>query len=361
MTHDSAYSDLGWSSHWQDLFDGLGQMGLVPARVVRTDRGSSLVASPAGVVRAKPSVHMLKSSDDQAGLPVVGDWVALLVSGDLDVPLIEAILERRNAITRGGSGKASETQVLAANIDTVFVVQPIADPPNLRRVERELSLAWDSGAVPVVVLTKADLSADPQASLAAVEEIAIGVKTMLVNALDNESARQLLSYITDQRTAVLIGPSGAGKSTLINALLGEQRQATHDVRAGDGKGRHTTVAREVIAIEGHGVIIDTPGLRALGLTGSEEGILAVFPDIEEYAESCHFRDCGHNDEPGCAVIEAVESGTISPERLANYHKLMREARVAATRTDARLRAEERRKGKVMSKMIRKFNKSRGRK
>ncbi len=361
MTDDSAYTDLGWSSHWQTLFDALGQDGLVPARVVRTDRGSSLVATPAGVVRAKPSVRLLKSGDDPADLPAVGDWVAALVSADVEIALIEAVLDRRNVITRGGSGKTSETQVLAANVDTAFVVHPIAEPPNLRRIERELSLAWDSGAAPVVVLTKADLSTDPNPSLEAVESIALGVDVLLVNALDNGSAAQLLSYITGQRTAVLIGPSGAGKSTLINAILGEQRQATHDVRTGDGKGRHTTVAREVIAINGHGVIIDTPGLRALGLTGSEEGILSVFPDIEEYANACHFRDCSHNDEPGCAVQEAVESGALPPERLANYHKLMREARVAASRSDARLRAEESRKGKVMSKMIRKFHKRRGRK
>ena len=361
MTDDSAYSSLGWSAHWQALFDDTGHEGLVPGHVIRTDRGSSLVATPAGVVRAKPSVHLLKASDDQAALPVVGDWVALLASAGLEVPLIEAVLDRRNAITRGGSGKTSGAQALAANIDTVLVVHPIADPPNLRRVERELSLAWDSGAAPVVVLTKADLSADPQAALEAIESIAIGVDTFLVNALDNESAAQLLSYIAEQRTAVLIGPSGAGKSTLINALLGEQRQATHDVRVGDGKGRHTTVARELIVIAGHGVIIDTPGLRALGLTGSEEGILSVFPDIEERADSCRFRDCRHNDEPGCAVQEAVASGEIPPERLENYHKLMREAQVAAARTDARLRAEENRKGKVMSKMIKNYHKHRGRK
>ena len=153
--------------------------------MVRTDRGSSLVATRAGIVRAKPSLRLLKSSDDPAGLPAVGDWVAALASADVEIALIESVLDRRNAITRGGSGKTSETQVLAANIDTVFVVHPIAEPPNLRRIERELSLAWDSGAAPVVVLTKADLSTDPQAALEAVDSIAIGVDALLVNALDS--------------------------------------------------------------------------------------------------------------------------------------------------------------------------------
>ena len=198
----------------------------------------------------------------------------------LDAPLIEAVLERASAITRGDPGKTSDVQVLAANIDTVFVVHPIAEPPNLRRIERELSAAWDSGAVPVVVLTKADLSADPDAARLAVEAVALGADVLAMNALAGEGIRPILGYISDHRTAVLVGPSGAGKSTLINSLLGEQRQATREVRVSDGSGMHTTVARELIQMPGGGVLIDTPGLRAFGLTGSEEGITSVFPEIE---------------------------------------------------------------------------------
>jgi len=334
--------------------------GLTPARVVRSDRGSSLVATSVGVVRAKPTVRLLKAASDPADLPVVGDWTAVLASKDLDVPLIHAVLARRNAITRGDPGTTSDTQVLASNIDTIFVVHPVAEPPNLRRIERELSLAWNSGAIPVVVLTKVDLASDPDTLHATVGSIALGVDVLLVNALDGESAGQLLAYISDHRTAVLIGPSGAGKSTLINALLGEQRQATRDVRASDGKGRHTTVARELIKIAGQGVIIDTPGLRALGLIVSEEGISSAFPDIEQFARSCRFRDCSHYHEPGCAVRLAVESGTLLPERLASYHKLVREARVAAMKTDARLRAEKKRKLKTISKAARNYHKRTGR-
>ncbi|MDH3198592.1 MAG: ribosome small subunit-dependent GTPase A, partial [Candidatus Krumholzibacteria bacterium] len=308
MTDISTLTELGWSPHWQALFEPHAAVDVTPARVVRSDRGSSLVATRTGVVRAKPSVRLLKAASGPADLPVVGDWTAVLASEDLDVPLIEAVLERKNAITRGDPGVTSDTQVLAVNIDTVFVVHPIAEPPNLRRIERELSLAWDSGAIPVVVLTKADVSSDADTSLATVESIALGVDVLLANALERESAEQLLAYISGHRTAVLIGPSGAGKSTLINALLGEERQATREVRVGDGRGRHTTVARELIKIAGCGVIIDTPGLRALGLTGAEEGISTAFSDIEQLAGECRFRDCGHNDEPGCAVRSAVESG-----------------------------------------------------
>ena len=277
-----------------------------------------------------------------------------MASEDLEVALIEGVLERRSAITRGDPGKTSEAQALAANIDIVFVVHPIADPPNLRRVERELSLAWSSNAVPVVVLTKADLSEAPDSSLAAVQSIALGVDVELVNALDGESARQLLRYISGRRTAVLIGPSGAGKSTLINTLLGERRQETREVRLSDGRGRHVTVARELIAIRDHGVIIDTPGLRALGLTGSEEGISTTFPDIERLALSCRFRDCSHKEEPGCAVRAAVESGALPAGRLASYHKLVRESQIAAMKSDARMRAEEERKWKIISKQVKKL-------
>ena len=283
--------------------------------MIRSDRGSALVATPAGVVRAQLTPPLFKSSKGTANMPAVGDWVAVHVVDAPDVSLIEAVLERASAITRGDPGGGSEVQVLAANIDTVFVVHPLSEPPNLRRIERELSLAWDSNAVPVVVLTKADLSADPEVARQAVEAIASGVEVLVTNALSGETAELLLSYITDHRTAVLVGPSGAGKSTLINALLGEERQETREVRVGDGRGRHTTVARELIQMPRGGVLIDTPGIRALGLTGSEEGIASVFSDIEEASRLCRFRDCTHNGEPGCAVQMAVESGDVLPRAL----------------------------------------------
>jgi ribosome biogenesis GTPase len=282
-------------------------------------------------------------SVSRADLPAVGDWVAVLVSDGLDASLIEAVLERASAITRGDPGKTSDVQVLAANIDTVLVVHPIAEPPNLRRIERELSVAWDSGAAPVVVLTKADLCADPVAARAAVESVAFGADVIVTNALAGDGIQPILEYISDHRTAVLVGPSGAGKSTLINSLLGEQRQATREVRLSDGRGMHTTVTRELIQMPGGGLLIDTPGLRAFGLTGSEEGINSVFPEIDQASRSCRFRDCTHSGEPGCAVVAAVESGTLPPERLASYHKLMGEAQSMAAQADVRVRTEKDRK------------------
>ncbi len=356
MIDISALRALGYSPRWEVLFAPHAEEGLTPARVIRGDRGSLLIATPDGVVHAKPSARLLKSVTSAADLPAVGDWVAVLVSDGLDISLIEAVLERASAITRGDSGKTSDLQVLAANIDTVFVVHPIADPPNLRRIERELSGAWDSGAVPVVVLTKMDLSADPDVARAAVESVALGADVLVTNALAGGGIQPILEYISAHRTAVLVGPSGAGKSTLINSLLGEQRQATRAVRVSDGRGVHTTVSRELIQMPGGGVLIDTPGLRAFGLTGSAEGITSVFSEIDEASRSCRFRDCTHNDEPGCAVRAAVGAGTLPPERLASYQKLMGEAQFAAARTDARLRAERERKWKLIRKAAKSYYK-----
>lgn len=355
MTESPALRELGYSARWQVLFEPYAAESLTPARVIRRDRGSALIATPAGVVRANLSAHLAKAARGPADLPAVGDWVAALTSADRDVPLIEAVLERVSAITRGDPGDNSDVQVLAANIDTVFVVHPIAEPPNVRRIERELSLAWDSRATPVVVLTKVDLSADPDTARGEVEAVALGADVLVMNALSGEGVELLPGYISDHRTAVLIGPSGAGKSTLINTLLGEQRRLTREVRLSDGRGRHTTVVRELIQMS-DGVLIDTPGLRALGLTGSEAGISSVFPDIELAARSCRFRDCMHDGEPGCAVQSAVESGTVPRERLVSYHNLLREAQVAAAKADARLRVEEDRKQKITSKAAKAYYK-----
>ena len=350
----AALRDLGWNERWQALFEPHAASGLVPARVIRTDRGSALVATEDGVVRAAPAARLLKGAAGAEDLPAVGDWVAVLAEDGMEAPLVEALLDRAGAITRGDPGTGSDVQVLAANVDVVFVVHPIAQPPNLRRIERELTMAWDSGAVPVVVLTKVDLAPDPDGARAAVESVALGVDVVAVNALAGETVAPLLDHVAGHRTVVLIGPSGAGKSTLANALVGEQRQATGEVRAGDQRGRHTTVARELIALPGGGVLIDTPGLRALGLTGSEEGIASTFSDIERLAEGCRFRDCTHVDEPGCAVCAAVESDELPADRLASYQKLLREAAVAAARTDARARSEDERRSKIANKALRDY-------
>ncbi len=359
MHNHSTLADLGYAAHWRDLFAPHAAADVHPARVLKSARGGAIVATEDGIRLAKPAASLLKAAGS-ADQPSVGDWVALLDAPDLDVPLIAAVLPRQSAIVRGDPGDTSNTQVLAANIDVVLVVHPIAEGPNVRRIERELALSWESGAVPVVVLTKADLAPSPQDALAAVGAVAPGVVVYLTSAVAGEGLDPVRALLTHGRTAVLIGPSGAGKSTLVNALLGEERQLTREVRVSDGRGRHTTVVRELIQIPGGGMIIDTPGLRGMALTGSETGIEAAFTDIEEAAARCRFRDCAHDGEPGCAVAGAVASGHLSEERVQSYHKLLREARVTAMKTDARLRAEEQRKWKGIRKAARQFQKRTGR-
>lgn len=359
MSDTPTLAGLGYSPRWQALFSPFEGPDTYPARVVRADRGSALIASSDGVRRAQPSTALVKAALGSLDLPTVGDWVVVHAPQGIDMPRIESVLTRTSAITRGDPGEPSGVQALAANVDTVFLVHPIDDEPNLRRIERELSLVWDSGAVPVIVLTKADASAAPDAARTAVEAVAIGCDVVVTSAVSGLGMDSISGLVKDRKTAVLLGPSGAGKSTLINAFLGESRQETGEVRAGDHRGRHTTVARELIQLPGGGILIDTPGLRALALTGSEEGIAATFPEIEQAAKVCRFRDCTHRDEPGCAVRAAVESGDLPLDRLVSYHKLLREAEVAAMKTDFRLRAEELHKWKDIRLAAREFYKHTG--
>lgn len=337
------------------------EQGLVLARVIRTDRGSVLAATGEGVIRAESTRRLVKEALSAEELPAAGDWVAVRLDTDLELPQIEAILPRTSAFTRADPGKDAATQVLASNIDTVFIIHPIVEEPNVRRLERELALAWESGAVPVVVLAKADLSEDPEGAQKAVEAIALGVDIHMTSALTGEGVEALLAYADGHRTVALIGPSGAGKSTLINRLVGSDVQATREVRLSDGKGRHTTVARELVPLPNGGVLVDTPGLRAVALNDAEAGIAAAFPEIEALSFKCRFRDCMHETEPGCAVLAAAESGELATDRLESYRALLKEARFAATRTDARLKAEEERRWVVIRKSARQLYEDRGHK
>jgi ribosome biogenesis GTPase / thiamine phosphate phosphatase len=338
---------------WDDAFAAALPAGTLPARVARVDRGAAEVLTTHGPehVRVGGAVHRAAAVDPVA-LPCVGDWVALRPTDGGH--RLDAVLPRRTAFVRGGVERLSrgglsgdgQGQVLAANVDVILVAEPARhadDPADLGRIERLVALAWESGGLPVVVLTKADLAVDLDALLTDATASVPGVEVHAVSAVDGRGLEQVRALLSGSRTAVVLGPSGAGKSTLVNALAGRPAMATQQVRAADGRGRHTTVHRQLLPLPGGGLIIDTPGLRRVGLYDIGDGVDRVFAEIDELARACRFADCRHRSEPGCAVADAVESGALPRRRLESWEHLQREAAWMASRTDARLRRAQQRK------------------
>ena len=313
---------------WDDARAAELPAGTEPARVARVDRGLLTVWTAAEERRVHPSPAVWEGTG-----PAVGDWVAL--RGELAV----AVLPRRTAFVRTSAGRTSAPQVVAADLDTVLVVDALGGPVRMRRIERYLAVAWSSGATPVVVLTKADLSDDPAGDVADVAARLPGVEPLAVSAVTGEGLDALGALLGPGRTAAMVGPSGVGKSSLVNALVGEPLVATGAIRAADRRGRHTTTARELHRLPGGALLVDTPGMRELALA-DDGGIDSTFADVGELAASCRFRDCRHRTEPGCAVLAAVESGELDLARLAGWRKLQAEAHRQALRSDARARAEE---------------------
>lgn len=330
---------FGWNDRVLALFNSLDVTGAIPARIIRVER-SACVA-----VLADGSEQLLTAQ----ALPAVGDWVAAAGS------VVGAVVPRWSALTRADPS-GSGVQVLAANVDLVAITAP-ADRLSPGRVERELAAAWDSGAQPLVILTKTDL-ADPGTAEALAARLS-GVDVLSTSATTGAGIDELRVLLQPCRTAVLLGPSGAGKSTLANALLGSEVLATGAVREGDRRGRHTTTSRQLVAVPGGGVLIDTPGLRSLALAGDVE-IGQAFPEIEALAAGCRFGDCTHTVEPGCAVIGAVEDGALDPARLESYRKLQREMAAEARRTDPLVRKAELSEWKSVMKSVKVNDKRRRR-
>ncbi|MER6615008.1 ribosome small subunit-dependent GTPase A [Streptomyces xantholiticus] len=333
----------GWDTDWENEFAPYAAQGLLPGRVLRVDRGQCDVITPTGVVRADTE---FVTPRDPMRVVCTGDWVA--VDPDGDPRFVRTLLPRRTAIVRSTSSKRSEGQVLATNIDHIVICVSLAVELDLGRIERFLALAWESGAQPLVVLTKADLVPDVTGLSYLVQDVettAPGVQVLPVSSTTGEGIEVLRAIVADG-TSVLLGTSGAGKSTLANALLGEDVMDVRATRDVDGKGRHTTTTRNLLVLPGGGVLIDTPGLRGVGLWDAATGVNQVFSEIEDLAEQCRFHDCAHEAEPGCAVLAAIEDGALPERRLESYRKLVRENQRIVAKTDARLRAEIRRDWKL---------------
>jgi len=327
-------ADWGWNEYWAARMETLESAGSgstlgEPGRVTTQDRDRWSVQLEAGPVTAR-----IAPGSRVKGLPVVGDWVRVAPGPGADDPwTVVEVLPRKSRLARGAAGSGSEEQVLAANVDLVWVLHGLDTPVNERRMERYLAVVWESGAVPEVVLSKSDLSDDVDAAVAAAESVAPGVRVHTVSIGDASAVARLRSTLPPSTTVVLVGPSGAGKSSLLNALAPAASAATGEVRSRDRKGRHTTTRRELFRIDGGALLIDTPGIRELRLWSVDEGLDLAFPEVEELAGACRFRDCRHDSEPGCAVVAAAETGRIPAERLESYRKLRAEADYQARKND----------------------------
>lgn len=338
-------TSIGWDEHFSTLFADHAADDDVPARVVRVDRGGCDTLTAAGPVRAVRSSHHI---GDRELAVCTGDWVVL--RRDDERAQVVGVLPRRTAIARASSDRTSERQVLAANVDTVIIAVSVAHRVNVGRIERLLTLAYDAGTRPVIALTKSDLVDDTLAGEAAVTAVAPGAEIVTTSTVSGVGIDLLASAITG--TAVLLGSSGAGKSSLANALLGREHMAARQIRSVDGKGRHTTAHRELLPLPGSKVLIDTPGLRGIGVQDVADAAGRTFAEIEELSRDCGFRDCEHRSEPRCAVQEAIREGRLDAGRLERYRKLLRESEWSAARGDARRSSKRNKRDKAITRDIR---------
>ncbi|HZD58899.1 MAG TPA: ribosome small subunit-dependent GTPase A [Anaerolineae bacterium] len=326
-------NQLGWSSFFKESFEPFLQRGYSAGRISEEHKHLYHVLTECGELLAKVSGKLRHDSETRSEYPAVGDWVVISARPAEGTATIHAVLPRLSTFTRKIAGKTTEEQIIAANINTIFLVNGLDNDFNLRRIERYLTLGWESGANPVIVLNKADICDDIAQKVALVETVALGVPVHVVSAVTGQGLEELSTYLSNGTTVAFLGSSGTGKSTLINALLGQAVQDVSAVRQGDDRGRHTTTFRKMIILPQGGIVIDTPGLRELQLWGSDEGLSGAFSDIELLAEHCHFADCRHENEPGCAVRRALEEGSLDVKRCESYLKLQGELEYLADKRE----------------------------
>ena len=341
----------GWSDTLQQAFEPYARSGYLPGRIIVQQREAHTVVTDVGNLSARLSGR-LRHEAREAGHPAAGDWVAVAASAGNGTATIHAILPRRTAFVRRAADSVQTLQVIAANIDVVFIVTSMNADLNPRRLERFLAAAWQSGARPVLVLTKADLCEHPESVAAEMAAQVAGCPVLVVSVRQGLGMAGLMAHIAPGETCVLIGTSGVGKSTLVNALLGDERMATGDIRAADARGRHTTSNRQLVLLPGGGLILDTPGIREVGLIDADEGLSIVFDDIELLAQGCRFRDCRHDSEPGCAIRAALDDGRLAAERWAHFQKLSGELAALALTKDRIAQETTRRRQALLQKSYR---------
>jgi ribosome biogenesis GTPase len=351
--------DLGWGPFFHEQTQELNSEGLAPMRVAEEQRGAYVLWADGAAYNAVIPGRLLHEATARDALPAVGDWVLARRLPGEQRALVERLLRRRSSLSRKTAGERTDEQIMAANVDLVCVVASLNRELNLRRLERYLAVTWETGATPLLVLNKADLCHERDAIIRDVHDVAPGVEVHETSAVTGEGVDALRPALSRGRTAVFVGSSGVGKSSIINRLLGREVQHVTDIRS-DDKGRHTTTARQMLVLPGGAVIIDTPGLRELQLWDAGEGLGRAFADVEELAEQCAFRDCGHRAEPGCAVQAAVDDGALDFARLESYRKLQREQTFIESKKDERLRSEQKKKWKQIHMDNRRRMKLRGR-
>ncbi len=324
-------NQLGWNSHFEQLFENYKNTDFKPARILKEHKEKYIVVSEFGELDAEVTGKFRFDALQLSDFPAVGDWVAITPILSENKALIQALLPRKSYFSRKVAGNLTEEQVVASNIDTIFIVAGLDKDFNLRRIERYITLAYDSGADPVIVLNKSDLCDRCDEIIEEVSQIAVGLPVLNMSALEQKGTAALMDHIKPGKTAAFLGSSGVGKSTLINSVLGYEHQDTGSIRIDDSRGRHTTTHREMIIFEGGGILIDTPGMREIQLWSESDGLNKAFTDIDTLGSECRFSDCTHNNEPGCAVLEAIETGELDANRFKSYLKLQRELKHLARR------------------------------
>ncbi|HOD14903.1 MAG: ribosome small subunit-dependent GTPase A [Spirochaetes bacterium] len=342
--------ELGWNAFFENQFERYRNQNYSPMRIIRENREKYIACSEAGELRCEISGKYRFDTTGKANFPAVGDWVAGTVRPGEMKATIHALLSRKSAFSRKVAGQITDEQVVAANIDTIFIVTGLDLNYNLRRIERYLAMAWNSGATPVIILNKSDLCPDAETRKREVESIAFGVDICTLSAAQNIGLEFLNNYISPGATVAFLGSSGVGKSTIINSLIGTNKLKVNEVSDLGSRGRHTTTHRELLVLPNGGIVIDTPGMRELQVWGDEEGLKQVFDDIEELASNCRFKNCSHENEPGCAIVEALNNGTLDPGRLESFYKLKKEFSYVADRQTMKASAIEKERWKKISKI-----------